>query len=177
MMLRALLLSFLLLAPAIAQAAPSADLIGKSVVVSWTEDRQQRINGAPEMRAVTVGFQLQIYVSGAGRPFSRLTASSRRGSHGNEQVGGQGDSLGGGIRSITANGNSISLQANYGNYGRNMRIDVAPGGTGCSAQMSVGKESGSAPKAFQSGGRTIEIHSVSVNGISCSIRQGNVFGG
>ena len=56
-------------------------------------------------------------------------------------------------------------------------IDVAAGASGCNAQMAVGKESGSAPKAFKSGGRTIEIHSVSVSAISCSIRQGNVFGG
>jgi hypothetical protein len=176
MISRVFLCSLFVVAPLQARAAPSADLVGKSVLVSWTENRQQRINNAPEMRAVTVGFQLQIYVSGVGRPFSRLTAGNRSGSHGNEQVGAQGQSLGGGVRSIVANGNSITLQATYGNYARNLRIDVAPGGAGCSAQMSVGKEAGSAPKAFQSGGRTIEIHSVSVSGVSCSIRQGNVFG-
>ncbi len=173
---RTLMLLTLLVIPLQAHSAPAADLVGKSVLVNWTESRQQRVNGS-EVRAVTVGFQLQIYVSGAGRPFSRLTASSRGGNHGNEQVGAQGQSLSGEARSITVNGSTITLQANYGNYARNLRIDVAAGASGCNAQMAVGKESGSAPKAFKSGGRTIEIHSVSVSAISCSIRQGNVFGG
>jgi hypothetical protein len=57
-----------------------------------------------------------------------------------------------------------------------LRIEVAPGAAGCNAQMSVGKESGSAPKAFRTGAWTIEIHSTSVSDVSCSIRQGNVFG-
>ena len=160
-----------------ALAAPAAELVGKSVVVRWTESRQQRINNSPELRAVMVGFELQIYLSGAGRPFSRLTASSRGGAHSNEQVGTQGESLGGGVRSIRADGHSIVLQGNYGNYARNLRIEVQPGAAGCNAQMSVGKETGSAPKSFRSGGRTIEIHSLNVSGVACSVRQGNVFGG
>jgi hypothetical protein len=181
MISRRFLFSFFLLSflPGQSQAlaAPDADVLGKSVVVRWTENRQQRINNSPELRAVTVGFELQIYVGATGRAFTRLTASSRGGSHSNEQVGAQGQSLGEGSRSVRADGNSITLQANYGNIARNLRIEVAAGGAGCNAQMSVGKEAGSAPKAFRSGGRTIEIHSTSVSGVSCSIRQGNVFGG
>jgi hypothetical protein len=159
------------------RAAPAADLVGKSVVVSWTENRQQRTDGASDVRAVSRNFDLQIYLSGSGRPFARVTSSGRGGSTSNEQVGSQGESLGGGVRSIRADGYSIVLQANYGNYARNLRIDVAPGAASCSAQMAVGKESGSSPKAFRNAsGRTIEIHSLSVSGVACSIRQGNVFG-
>jgi hypothetical protein len=155
-------------------AAPAPDLIGKSVLVSWTESRQQRVNGS-EVRAVTVGFDLRIYVGGTGRPFTKLTAAGRRGpSSSNEQVGGAGASLGGGVRSVRADGHSITLQSTYGNYARNLRVDV--GGGSCSAQMSVGKQVGSAPKAFRNtGGLQIEIHSVSVSGVTCSVRQGNVF--
>ena len=178
MMMRLLLPVFLFLVPtAVAQAAPGADLVGKSVLVSWTENRQQRTAGS-EVRPVTRNFQLQVYVSGAGRPFTRLTNTGRGGTHSNEQVGGGGESLGGGARTVTVNGNSIVLQANWGNYARSLRIEVAPGGSGCSAQMSVGKEPGSAPKAYRNTtGQTIEVHSLSVNGVSCSVRQGNVFGG
>lgn len=160
-----------------AQAAPGSDLVGKSVLVSWTENRQQRTDGS-EVRAVTRNFQLQMYVSGAGRIFTRSTSSGRGGTHGNDQVGDGGKSLGGGARSVAVNGNSISVESNWGNYARFLRIDVAPGGSSCSAQMSVGKEPGSAPKSFRNvGGYTIEIHSLNVSGVSCSIRPGNVFGG
>ncbi len=159
-----------------ATAAPGSDLVGKSVSVSWTENRQQRTDGS-EVRAITRNFQLQMYVSGTGRPFTRMTSSGRGSTHGNEQVGGEGESLGGGARAVTVNGNSIAVQANWGNYGRSLRIEVAPGGSSCSAEMAVGKQPGSAPKSFRNtAGRTIEIHSLSASGVSCSIRQGNVFG-
>lgn len=174
---RVLWSSLLLMTTVHAQAAPGADLVGKSVIVSWTENRKQRTNGS-EVRAVTRNFQLQMYVSGTGRPFTRVTSSGRGGTHGNDQVGGGGESLGGGARSVTVNGNAIAVQANWANYARSLRIDVAAGGTDCSAQMSVGKEPGSAPKAFRNtAGQAIEIHSLSVSGVSCSIRPGNVFGG
>jgi hypothetical protein len=177
-LLSSFLLSSFFLNASQALAAPGADVVGKSVVVRWTENRQQRINNQPEIRAVTVDFDLQIYVGATGRPFTRLTAAGRRGGgSSNEQVGAQGKSLGQGERSVKVDGNSITLQGSYGNIARHLRIEVAPGGAGCSAQMSVGKESGSAPKAFRSGALTLEIHSTSVSGISCSIRQGNVFGG
>ena len=160
-----------------APAAPAPDLIGKSVLVTWSEGRQQRINNAPEMRSVSVGFNLGIYVSGAGRPFTKLTAAGARGpASSNEQVGGSGESLGGGVRSVRVDGRTIVLQANYGNFARSLRVEVSAGGGSCSAQMSVGKQVGSKPTPFRNtAGMIIEIHSVSVSGISCSIKDGNVF--
>jgi len=156
-----------------ASAAPSNDMVGKTFTVNWGESRLQRVNGS-DLRSASVSFQLQIYVGATGRPFTRLTSSSRGGVSSNDQVGGAGQSLGGGVRSVRADGNTITLQANYGNFARSGRIDVSGGG--CSAQMSVGKEPGSSPKAFQkSNGQMIEIHSVSVSGISCSVQQGNAF--
>jgi hypothetical protein len=41
-----------------ASAAPAPDLV--SVLVTWSEGRQQRINNAPEMRSATVNFNLGI---------------------------------------------------------------------------------------------------------------------
>ena len=32
-----------------ALAAPAADLVGKSVVVRWSENRQQRLNNSPDL--------------------------------------------------------------------------------------------------------------------------------
>jgi hypothetical protein len=156
-----------------AAAAPSSDMVGKSFTVNWSESRQQRVNGS-EVRSGNVSFQLQIYVGATGRPFTRLTSSSRGGVNSNDQVGGTGESLGGGARSVNANGNIISLQANFGNFARSGRIEVS--GSGCSAQMSVGKEPGSASKPFRTpAGSSIEIQSVSVTGVSCSVQQGNAF--
>ena len=166
----------LLASRAPAAAAPAADVVGNSVAVTWTENRQQRSGGRPEIRSVSVAFNLGIYISGARRPFTRLTLVGPGGRATNEQVGGQGESLSGGIRAVAIEGRTITLQAAYGNYARNLRIEVAPGGKTCSAQMTVGKQSGSTPEAFRSSvGGTVEIHSLTVAGTACSIQQGNIF--
>jgi len=156
-------------------AAPAADIVGKSVLVSWTENRQM-VRGGQTVNA-TLSFDLRMYVSSVGRPFTRLTLASGRGSAANEQVGNSGTALGGGVRAISVNGHMIVFQAIIGNYARNLRVELAPGGSSCSAQMVVGKEVGSAPKAFQSAvtGEMTEIHALTVNGVSCAVQEGNVF--
>jgi hypothetical protein len=158
-----------------AVAAPAPDIVGKSVLVSWTENRQMQRGG--ESVNATLSFDLSIYISSAGRPFTRLTLASRRGSAVNEQVGNSGTALGGGVRAVSANGHAIVFQATMGNYARNLTVELAPGGSSCSAQMVVGKEVGSAPKAFRSPvtGMMTEIHSLTVNGVSCAVQEGNVF--
>jgi hypothetical protein len=154
-------------------AAPAPDLAGKSVMLTWTENRQQSVDGS-KVHSARVDFDLRIYVSAKGRPFTRLTSTGRRGTGSNEQVGSSGQSLGGGVRSIHVDGHSITLQAVYGNYARNLRIEAS--GSGCSAHMTVGKQVGSAPTAFRHvKGITIEIHSVSASTPTCAVRAGNVF--
>lgn len=177
-MRRPLLVSALLLASlAPALAAPAADLVGKSVTVTWTENRQGRAAGRPEVRNTTVDFNLGIYISGAGRPFTRMKATSRAGVASNEQVGGGGTSLGGGVRAVRVDGRMITLQGSYGNYARNLQVEVAQGGGSCSAQMTVGKQAGSKPTAFKNtAGNVIEIHALTVSGTACAIQQGNIFG-
>ena len=43
-----------------ALAAPAADIVGKSVLVTWTENRQQRSGGRQEVRSVSVGFMSSV---------------------------------------------------------------------------------------------------------------------
>jgi hypothetical protein len=159
----------------LAVAAPAPDIVGKSVLVNWTENRQLVRGG--QTRNAALSFDLRMYVSSAGRPFTRLTLASGPGSAANETVGNSGTALGGGVRAVSVNGHTIVVQATLGNYARNLRVELAPGGSGCSAEMAVGKEVGSAPKAFRNAvtGEATEIHSVTVNGVSCAVQQGNIF--
>jgi len=57
-----------------ASAAPQA-LYGKSVVVTWQEERQQKFPGEEQMRFVAAAAEFDVYVSDVGRPFSRLRFS------------------------------------------------------------------------------------------------------
>jgi hypothetical protein len=160
-----------LVAPAI--AAPAPDLLGKSLSVDWTENRQIRVGG--ELRTGPVTFQLRIYVSSEGHIFNKVTSSSHVVAASAEHVGSSGSSLGGGVRSVRAEGRSIVVQSIFGNYARTIHIDVASGGGSCSVQISTGKEVGSAPKAFQVNGVKMEVISTTVTGSSCAAQQGNVF--
>jgi hypothetical protein len=156
-------------------AAPAPDIVGKSVLVNWTDNLQiQRADGSFN---VPVSRELRIYISSAGRPFTRVTSTSRRGSATNEQVGGTGVTGAGGVRAVSINDHTLVLETTIGNWARNLHVEFAPGGSSCSAQMLVGKEVGSAPKAFRSGisGMMTEIHAFTVSGVSCTMQQGNVF--
>ena len=62
-----------------AAGAPEA-LKGKSVILTWTETRQQRVVGQPNFYSVIGSDSTSIYVSTAGRIFSRRTNSTRAGS-------------------------------------------------------------------------------------------------
>ena len=59
-------------------AAP-AQLYGKSVIVSWTENRMQTTDRDAAPTAVTASGQLSVYVSDKGRTFSRVSMSVSRG--------------------------------------------------------------------------------------------------
>ena len=57
-------------------AAPQA-LYGKSIVVTWQEEREQKLPGEEQMRLVAAAAEFDVYVSDAGRPFSRSWMRSR----------------------------------------------------------------------------------------------------
>ena len=125
----------------------------------------------------TVSRELRIYISSAGRSFARATAASGRRSATNELVGASGTSGSGGQWAVHVDGRTIVSQASFGNWARNVRVELSPGGSGCSVQVTAGKEVGSATKAFRSAmsGQMTEIHAMTVSGASCTVQQGNVF--
>src|ERR1700694_1351249 len=63
-----------------ALAAPS-QLYGKWLIVSWSEDRVQTTDRDAQPTSVSASAQLSVYVSEAGRPFSRVSmaVTNRRG--------------------------------------------------------------------------------------------------
>jgi hypothetical protein len=158
-----------------AVAAPAPDIVGKSVLVRWTENMQiQRADGPMNP---TVSRELRIYISTAGRSFARAMAASGRRSATNELVGTSGTSGAGGQWAVRVDGHTIVSQASFGNWARNVHVELSPGGSDCSAQVRTGKEVGSGTKAFRSGisGQMTEVHSITVSGASCTVQQGNVF--
>jgi hypothetical protein len=176
-----LFVSFLLItvpAAALAQSAPAV-LRGKSVVVSWSEDRSLRQVGELAFRDVRTPRSLSIYISSTGRPFSRnaVQPGGRIGS--TDYVGVTGASQAGGTRQIRFAGRSLEMTTTMTSGGaRQVVITFNDNYTNCGARVSTAKQVGADIIRSRSlvSGQPIEIRSVSVSGTTCSMREGNVFG-
>jgi hypothetical protein len=166
------------MASSVALAAPS-QLYGKSVMVSWQEDRIQTTDRDAQPTSVTGSGQLSVYISEAGRPFSRVSMSvtNRRGrtrSGNRDAVQGEGSA-----RSFGFHGNTMSASMPRGSAGA-MQISVTfdSGFQSCSARVVTGKSGGShftRVKSMITGGQ-YDFYSVKTSGESCRVQSGNVFG-
>jgi hypothetical protein len=165
------------LTPHAATAAPK-QLFGKSIVVSWTEQREQRQTGWNEFRQVTIAGKFSAYVSTQGQLFNRISMTNRRGASGNVERVGSGGS--GGHANISFQANSmIAIQANEGGA-RRIVVTFDPAFATCTAEVIRGKQEGAA--VIRTGsiiypGMKIEIRSVHTTGIGCTMSDGNIFAG
>jgi hypothetical protein len=172
-LLQTTLIAAVMSAAASAAVAAPAGLLGKSVVVSWSEARVQRFVGEANWRSVNASHELSVYVSSAGRVFSKFSATTRRGTGANEQVSGEG-----GNRVPSFSGNSMTIVAAQQGMARRVAVEFDGGFSSCTASVIRGKESGAGSGFAKSViiGQRIEIQSVSTGSASCSVRAGNVFG-
>jgi hypothetical protein len=161
----------------VASAAPPAELHRKSVLVQWSETRMQRRADQDEFRAVAASGRLQIYFSEAGRVFSRLSFSTRRGSGSNEQVAGSA----GAKRVPVFSGRAMTMYLPTGGGGGIRRVSVDFDGAygSCTGTVVAAKEHGAQIMVGRSliNGSTVYMQSITASGTSCSVQPGNVFAG
>src|ERR1700681_1723235 len=126
-----------------ANAAAPPQLIGKSIIVSYTYNFMLRRAGtqAP-FHAESVQHQMSIYVSSVGRPFVRHAATSPHGSGAGEVVGTGGPSREGGARLVQFQGTSLTLLAEHGRSATQIKINFDPGFTACTANAIFGRDAG-----------------------------------
>jgi hypothetical protein len=161
-------------------ASAPVQLRGKSIVVTWTEDRLQRRLGAGQFQHRRIPQSLSIYVSSKGTLFSRRTATgggrgTKSGSR--DTIGGQATTSTGGARVLNFSGHTLSALAGVQQGARAVRVNFDDGFSSCSANVILGRQSGAATMRIKSlvSGETIEIRSSAIEGASCSVRAGNVF--
>ena len=185
------LVALLAVVPAV--AAPS-ELYGKSVVVSWSENRVQSDRGSSEKRQVTLSQSLSVYVSSTGRLFIRREATGRSadgmrggrfrgnrglgGSHGSrDQVGAEGRMPSGLAQQTHFAGRSLVFSQAFRSGARQVAVDFDASYGGCSARVTHGRASGQSTTAYHTlNGRDIVVYSMDVANVSCRIVNGNVFG-
>lgn len=173
--------SVLLLAANTANAAPPAQLKGKSVVINWSETRQQR-DEKPDgtwtpVRSISATHTLSIYVSTAGRVFSRQTNRTSAGSGTTEQVAGEG---GGSfpVRVPSFTGQTMTIIGEGRGGARRTVVDFDAGFTSCSARTATAFQEGkSAVSLSPITKRKVDVVSVTAGSANCALQNGNVMGG
>jgi hypothetical protein len=162
--------------PAAARAASApAQLLGKSIVVNWTENRVQRNAGEVNFRSVAASHQFSIYISSVGRIFSRLTNTTRAGTGSADEVGGTS----GAKRTPVFSGQSMTIFIpSRGSGVRRLTVNFEGSFGSCTAAVVRARPEGAAIMTGTSiiTGKVIETQSVSVGAASCAMQNGNVFG-
>lgn len=159
-----------------AQAAPPKQLLGRSVTVSWTETRSQRNAGETEFRSVNANHTLMVYVSSAGRVFSRQVNSTQGGSGQINQVGAAREGSYA-VATPSFSGQAMTIVRVGQGGARRVAVAFDAGFSSCSATAGTGFEAGKTYTSYSPiTKRNVEIRSSSVGSVSCSVRDGNVFG-
>jgi hypothetical protein len=166
-----------LLAATLSTAALAAPkyLYGKSIVISWTEQRMQRRVGETQFHPATRYGEFSLYISTKGQLFSRAHMASRKRAGDTDRVGTRAH------RAINFHDQTIIIvQQSKSGGARRIAVTVDKGLAGCTAVVIRGKEEGAsvivATSQINSGVKS-EIKSVQTSGVSCAIKNGNVFGG
>jgi hypothetical protein len=180
----------LLSAVAHAAGSPPKELYGKSIIITWTEHHNQRQLGQGDFRDVDVSLSRKIYISTKGQWFDRFaTTFAGRGAGlrrlrqitheaGREAIGTSGTTFSGGLRQVQFNGKTITtIGTSAGGLARRTTIEFNENFTTCDARIIFAKQTGTEVVVGQNlrNGQPLQIRSATVNSVSCSIRDGNVF--
>jgi hypothetical protein len=166
-----------------AMAAPK-ELYGKSIVISWSEDRVQRQVGETAFQSRLIAGGLSVYVSSQGNVFNRTSAASAQGNRRNiashnyrfqgsrDQVGSAGNSK------VSFQGHTMTAIQPSEHGARLITVTFDASFSGCTAEVIRGKEQGANAMVANSmihPGVKVEIQSAKTSGASCSMKDGNVF--
>jgi hypothetical protein len=164
--------------------AASEALKGKTITISWTEVRNEKVDSLDsEMLSVSVRFLLTVYISEKGRPFTRMTRNGGPGSGRNPRTynSDQGpvdqNSLGT-AGNVRFSGQRMIVTRSFSSGARQVSAIFDGAFASCSAHIVVGKQVGSGGHLAgrTMSGRSEYIFSSTVSGESCSIVAGNQFG-
>lgn len=170
----------LLSANAACAQAP-AQLRGKSVTASWTEEREQRLGGEKEFSSRSVPQTLDVYISSEGRVFAKRTAMGTGGSGKRPRGTGSRESVSGeaaGNQAAHVSGRTLIVTNQMAGGARMARIEFSQDFSSCTTNVILGREGANTIARSRSlvSGAPLEIKSAKVTGTSCSIQNGNVFG-
>ncbi len=180
-----ILLSVAMSAPGVAEAAPLPEpLLGKSVTLNWTENQQRKFEGTGEIIFAAISDSLRIYISTAGRAFSREVFVRTGGGGGQRGSPSVSDQAPDDSRSSTGDQRIVHFEHgallvdNHLIAGtRHISITFGAGYGSCNARVTYDRPGDGGPiRRKLINGRRYELVSIQTSAPSCSIMSGNVLG-
>ncbi len=168
----------LAITPIGARAAPApAALLGKSIVLTWSETRQQRRLGDQNFQSVNAGHNLSMYISTAGRVFVRQTIRTGLGTGSGDQVSGSPQSQV--VPSFA--GQTMTLASPFRSGGMRRHVTTFDAAfNACTATVAfvkdVGRETAITGSLIDRQ-HLFEMQSIAVTNVTCAVQNGNVFAG
>jgi len=160
------------------QTAPQ-ELRGKSITITWNEYRNERRAGWTDFRDISDALSLRVYVGTTGRPFARFTTMAPRASASTEHVGTSGRGSGGGFTQFQFAGHSLVVtgETGSGDFARRYMVNFNESYNTCEAQIIFAKKPGASVLIGRNlyTGLPQEIRSARATGVTCSVRDGNMF--
>jgi hypothetical protein len=182
---KGILLSVAVSAAGVAEAAPlPAPLLGKSVTVSWTANEQRKFEGTGEITFPAFSDSLSIYISTAGRAFSRevfVRTDGSGGQRGSQSVSDQAPddsrSSTGDQRIVHFEHGALLVDNRLVAGTRRISITFGAGYGSCNARLTYDRPGDGGPiRRKLLNGRRYELVSIQTSVPSCSIMSGNVLG-
>jgi hypothetical protein len=174
-----LLLAFSESAAFATDSAPST-LFGKTVVLSWTENRTQRSDAGDVKKSTTVS-DFRVYISSAGRLFSRFTRENARSGRSNSSAAApDGDvefgGVGQGSRTSYFEGRQFISEHQMRSGARRIQANFDSSYRSCTLRVIYGKEGGAPLYHRSMDGRMYYIVSTNISSPKCAIEAGNHVG-
>lgn len=155
-----------------AASAPAA-LLGRSITINWTENRDQIDLTTSRHENMAVPNTLIVYVGSTGRVFSRMSYAGAQGAA-SDQTAGSADASGYGTRQVVFSGNSMHVTNAIKDGARQISVTAQPGWSSCSASVAYGRDgSGQALRQTNLQGHIKQLNSISIGGTGCAISDGN----
>jgi hypothetical protein len=180
-----ILLSVAMSAPGIAESAPfPAPLLGKSVTLNWTTNEQRKFEGTGEITFPAFSDSLRIYISTAGRAFSRevfVRTGGGGGQRGSSTVSDQAPddsrSSSGDQRIVHFERGALLVDNHLIAGTRHISITFGADYGSCNARVTYDRPGDGGPiRRKLINGRRYEVVSIQTSAPSCSIMSGNVLG-
>ena len=163
----------MLLQPDAARADAPRALLNKTVLLSWTQHNVEKHPDGRINRRQVIN-RRAVYVSSAGRLFTRVTRTGLRGSNTDDFAPGETRTSAGNARQMQFQGNRLVGSLAFASGAGRAVATFDPGFSSCSLSVVFGRQ-GAAPIRWRHRGELVEVQSIDVSAPGCSIRNGNVF--